>query len=686
MNIRKIVQAFIMLTVICGVIVTCYGLHKSGFLKSIPLAGNAINYYIATLLLGAIALAIFSIRGVGAYRATLITSILLVLLSGRIASLFYLVIFVIASQLIGNKINSLILENKNNTSNNISDIFIGIGFYGTLVGILAHFKVNYFFIYFLMAIIPIIINKSKIIYLFNKFINFKLSDDVGPLPFMAGLLFLIYLIAALMPELGYDALTMHLFIPSTMAERHFWQFNPELYVFSVMPLLGDWIFSFLYILGGEYSVRLFNLSLLMIILIALLGIMKSISNDKRANYLLVVLVLSFPITFTESSSLFIDMVFTGYVVMSSIYLWNIFRESSSNGSKNLLLFLIFFGLAFQTKSIILPLSPVFLILLIFYINKYKDLKLNFIGLSIFIAIAIIPYLTAYIITKNPVFPFFNDIFKSEFYAIERFDNALYHANLGLDILYDITFNSNNFLESGIGAPGFQWLIFFPGMLLYFFYERNLKLIFLIVFSLLLVSIEFKFQTYLRYVFFSFLFLAIPLSLFIAKLIDSKNVAYKFYIFCFSVSIFLNLSFLTTASPYRDFPALSIFEPHEKEDFLTNFLPIRMMVELVNKINIKNSPVLVLANPMVAGLRSDALHPIWYNIKIQKLLSSVKNSADMIDFLEKNSVEYIIDDQNWTPYWGTQEIHNLIHSVTHEVAKYGSMRLLRYENSLEKDEK
>ena len=59
-----------------------------------------------------------------------------------------------------------------------------------------------------------------------------------------------------MPETGHDALATHLFIPAFISYKHEWGFNPELYVWSVTPMLGDWIYSISYMLGGEVASKL----------------------------------------------------------------------------------------------------------------------------------------------------------------------------------------------------------------------------------------------------------------------------------------------------------------------------------------------------------------------------------------------------------------------------------------------
>ena len=68
---------------------------------------------------------------------------------------------------------------------------------------------------------------------------------------LLGALVLLYLTMAFLPELSHDPLAMHLFAPSHVAANQSWNFDPELYVWTFMPMLADWSYTIGYVLAGE---------------------------------------------------------------------------------------------------------------------------------------------------------------------------------------------------------------------------------------------------------------------------------------------------------------------------------------------------------------------------------------------------------------------------------------------------
>ena len=79
---------------------------------------------------------------------------------------------------------------------------------------------------------PRITSLQKISYIFNGFVLF-------------------FVCVCLLPEVGWDALSVHLFIPEYIKFFGSWSFDPNLYVFSLMPNMFVWNISIVNMLGGE---------------------------------------------------------------------------------------------------------------------------------------------------------------------------------------------------------------------------------------------------------------------------------------------------------------------------------------------------------------------------------------------------------------------------------------------------
>ena len=360
--------------------------------------------------------------------------------------------------------------------------------------------------------------------------------------------------------------------------------------------------------------------------------------------------------------------------------------SDTSSSESKLPFIGFFmGFAVATKTITLLAVPSLLLLLI--LRKKLWLRLIFlksilIGFIVFIFIGCIPYVTAFLATKNPVFPFFNKIFKSPFYPSSENFRSSYGSGLSWDVIYQVTFDSGKFLEASAGAPGFQWmLILIPAVVTLAAY-RNVRAICILLMGLITFLFIFNTQGYLRYVFPLFiLFIAAIGVVFDSEIFTNRLLGYLWKL-AVVLTIALNLLFINSGNGfYMDFPLKVVFDNSIRDKYLYFRMPIRSAVKMVNTLNIGNTPVAIFAEPLAAGLTSNALYPNWYNTSFQSEVSKFATERDVIKILDKRGVEYIILDANWNGVnccGDGQKIQLLIERATEEIASFGqfSVRKIR----------
>ncbi len=72
--------------------------------------------------------------------------------------------------------------------------------------------------------------------------------------------------AMLKPEASADGLSMHLAVPANIAANHVMTFDPGRTLWAVMPMGADFIYSIVYVLGGEMAARLLNFAILLVLL------------------------------------------------------------------------------------------------------------------------------------------------------------------------------------------------------------------------------------------------------------------------------------------------------------------------------------------------------------------------------------------------------------------------------------
>lgn len=667
------------------VIVTCFFLTAVG-LKQLPWP-NTIPWDPTAALVTISGLLLFTLLLTTLLSYYLRTSFLVIsaaligaigLVSGNLSSLAFVSFFILSSIIVGESIINLFRLSNNRQQCTSTAFLIGSGTYATFIGIIAHFPVNYLSIYSILLATPLLVKHQRVFIIFHELTSWiigyrKQKPNINLIGSAISAIAIIEFIVALLPELGGDALSSHLLIPSQLATSHIWGFNPYLYVMAVMPMLGEWLYSIGYMISGETGARLINL--LFTYLLAYQGytIALWLKSNKTGAQATALLLLSTPLTFLEISSAFIDAVWASYIVAAIFSLLHL----TYNHHKDAPLFIkesgLLLGFAAATKAITLPILPIFTAIIFLkwrYLTSRPILFSLLVGLLLFTLVGTPAYLTAWLISKNPVFPFYNDIFKSPFFSTSKFDNPLFHIGTSWNILYKMVFSSGNYLEGQSGSPGFQWILLLPASVLLLITQHNKKALFLLIVTALLWVTIFHCQSYFRYVYPLFVLFSVIICTAIWPKQTLKNTTSAALKVIFLITILLNIIFLPAASwVYRSIPFKIFLDEKNKVDFLESALPIRLAIELTNQININHTPVAFFTKQSFgSGLNADALYSSWYNPAFSEGTNNIHNHQDLIDLLKRYNSNIILLDETW----GNIETRTYIKDITKEIASFNQI--------------
>lgn len=683
---KKTTAILTLFSLLAGVMLTIWGLAHLQWPQALPWSDmGALIRYLRLLFVCA---ALVFVGSWWSKKSALLVgaavAVGVALLAGALWPLFVTLWFAIASALLGRSIFA-VLRIRTEEDNWLISFLVGAGVYGTAIGLFAYFPVSYSGVYGLALALPLILGRRVAVEESRSFFarinkNNLVEFRVTKLEVAIAVVALVYFVVALMPEVGFDSLAMHLFIPSHLALRHQWGFDASTYVWAVMPMLGDWIFSIGYMLAGETAARLINVGFIFILGWLVRDIVLWAGGSAVGARWAVLIFLSTPLTFMEGSSLFIESVWASFVVAGTLI---VLRSSAASGNpKNELPVAgLLLGCALAAKAVTFTILPVLLLVLIWrYRSWYKTAGLPFLalGLCLFLVIGSIPYVTAWRLTGNPVFPFFNHIFKSVYYptGVSDFSAAVFGKGLTWDFLYKATFHSGKYLEATAGASGFQWLLLFLPASVAIFADRQRRCIALLFVGIVSIALAFHSTSYLRYVFPAWVILAAVIGVTLDKVFSRHVILKKFWHVVAVAAIGLNLLFFSSGSFYRDFALKSVADASSRELYLSERLPIRSAVELINRLNIGRAPVAVFGNPLTAGLSGDALYPNWYNFAFQGEIASIHTEQDIANILLKRGVNFIILDSNWNGVGGVSgpEARDLIEKVTEKLAEYGSISI------------
>lgn len=558
---------------------------------------------------------------------------------------------------------------------------IGAGIYGTFTGLAAHFPINTPALYGVILFLPLLLSRGQAAArLMGTFSSAAIVESDRTLVRIVWALLLAFMLAhfvyALFPELGHDPLAMHLLVPTHLFYRQQWGFDPELYAWGLMPMLGNWIFSYGYMLAGEHGAKLVNFTFVGVM--ALQGV--ELARWAGANRLLslagALLFMTTPLVLGQSSSLNVDAIWGCFILAGALALlrgWGPCREDVRNGIR---LAGIFLGFAAAAKAVTIPVLLPVLLLFIFLWWRFQlacRVSTVFQAGLLFFAIGGVPYITAYLISGNPIFPFFNGIFKSPYFQSENFNNVFYNSGLSFSAVYDITFNSTKYIEGTVGSPGFQWVCFFLLSLVVALRYRQERVLALFLFSILAVYVVFRSQSYLRYIFPFFVVMGSAVMASLSLVVQRFSMG-KMAVFMglFLVGTLNVMHFNSAIWTYRNFPIGILFSDKIRHQYLLSVEPIRLAVELVNTLNIERSPVAFYSKAYGAGLAANPLYHGWYNYKFFNLTNSAETKADLVKLFKDYGIYYVLLDEGWR----TNAQRLLVESVTTEVMRYNSVAVRR----------
>lgn len=680
---KNFIGPLTLFSLLAGILLTIWGLVHMQWTYALPwVSGGGYRYAIFMFACTVLVIG-------GSYwskRSSLLVgcavAVGLALLSGALWPLFVTVWFALSSVILGRFVLTS-LGIQLDEESRLINLLVGAGIYGTAVGLLAHFPVNYPGVYGVALAVPLTLGWRVAAEQGRSFLDW--SERKNParynfnkLDVAIAVVALVFFVIALMPEVGTDALAMHLFVQSHLVQRHQWGFDAGTYVWAVMPMLGDWIFSIGYMLAGETAARLINVGFIFILGGLARELVLWAGGTVVGARWAALIFLSTPLTLTEGNSLFIESIWASFVVAGTLL---ILRSSTVSGNPKFELPVagLLLGCALAAKAVTFTILPVLLLLLVCRYrswHKAAGLPMLVLGLCLFLAIGLIPYVTAWRLTGNPVFPFFNYIFQSPYYSNgkDSFGAAVFNQGLRWDVLYQATFQSEKYLEAKAGASGFQWLLLFLPASILLFSAGQRRAIALFVVGALSIAIAFHSTSYLRYVFPAWVILAAAIGVALDKVFSSYLIAKNLGYIVAAATVGLNLLFLNAGGLYGDFALKAITNASSRERYLSERLPIRSAVELINRLNTERAPVAVFGDPLTAGLSGDALYPNWYNFAFQGEITSTHTEQDLANILLNRGVSFIILNSSWNGVNCCSEgleKQALVEKVSDKIAEYGS---------------
>ena len=675
---------------VAALAVTGYGLAQQEWPAVLPSwRYGATAGYLAFIACSALAIAMARIvLHAGCVASTAVLGAALALVGGGLASLVAVLFFLAASWSLGYLVTRVLCR-QFPTADEPLRVLVGAGLWATAVSLSAHFAVNYSWVYAIALALPIVAARKPLAGLVRNIALQALRQRHGRRRLveksLLGALVLTYLAFAFLPELAYDPLAIHLFVPGYIEANGAWNFDPGRYVWTLMPMLADWAYTINFLLGGEAAARLVNLVFLLACAHLVRQLVRTLGGSGRGADWGALVLLSTPLTFLLGSALYTEPFWSAYLLAGALVFFRMV-EGDGNERSQLALAALLLAFSAAAKAVALAILPIVFALLIPRVPALLargNRLFTFRAAGLFLALASIPYLVAWALSGNPVFPFFNGLFESPLYPAENFSNSAFESEIGWNLPYLLVFAAERYtsgMTGSTGAAGFQWLLLLiPGVLAAGAF-RNGKAATVAGVCVLSLLVVFAFQTFLRYVFPAYLFLGVLIGLALSDCVRRGRTLGGGMVALAALTVGLNILFFGSSSPsYRDVPVLAVFDPERREEIVRRRAPMRRAVELVAELNESRSPVAFLSPPLAAGLTTEALFANWYNSSFERELRSIQDFNNFVGLVQEQGVRYLISHSAWQ---GQREgLTALVDRAFHKIAGFGPVSVFRLDEAL-----
>jgi len=516
------------------------------------------------------------------------------------------------------------------------------------VGLAVHFPINYSSGYMLALLLPVVLNRKRL-WLYGQEAARRLvgrAPRSGAAEFAArallGFVVLAHFLVALKPEVSYDGLSIHLVAPAYVATHHRWPFDVSEFIWAVMPLGGDWAYTGIYLLGGEYAARLTNF----LFLAAILGMLYCFARRwlRRPQALVAVsLFASTPLVQLLTGSLFVENTQAGMLVAALLALE---RLRATREPAWLVAAGVFLGTSLAIKfgsfPFVLPLAAVAAIQLARAPRGRRvGLQWTLLAGCSLLLTAAPPYAYAWWSTGNPVFPFLNEVFRSPLLASPVFVSPFSPTFNAVNVLERLTFHSHEFLESQDGALGFHYFLLVP-LTAFLIGRRCWSRLGLAAVTAATASVVILLsQPYLRYLYAALPFWSVAICCTIGVAGLHGRALRQALIGASVVLVLLNVYFLPASGWYhRDFFAWSPLGRQDYERYEEALAPGRKLVDYLN-LRHPSQPVWFIGGYHLAGLRGKAYFTSWHQYLFLAELGRCQRSEDVLKLAAKHGLRHFI---------------------------------------------
>ncbi len=478
-----------------------------------------------------------------------------------------------------------------------------------------------------------------------------------------------------LPPAGWDSLAYHFAIPAIYLKNEKITYIPFMY-HSNWPQNMEIIFGYAIGIWNDYLAQGICFLYAMMLLLTIFQFSKTIA-DKNTGLIALAIVISTTLFKRESVNGYVDVGLSYFFLSSlfSVYLWTLNKDirflmvgAICAGGAASVKILGLFSLCF------LPLFIIFSDYLLNNENKKLYIK-QALWFFIFAVIIACPwYIKSLVDTGNPVWPFAYSLFKGKNWSEElaNYRDLYYKTHGAGNSLLQLFFLPYNLIkcknmDGYLGNNFIFYYFLFPFLIFHIIKEKNFKIFFLLIYSLVFMLFWFFSTQMIRFLFPGFVVITILNSFIVAKILfEYKNNILK-------VVVYIYLIFLILYSfPFKnksDFDGIKIFSGFEnREKYLEKNIDSFKIIKRINSEKLNDGKIALLKEVRGYYFKKDY---IWADPVNQGLIT-YKEVKQTINEMKKNNIKYILLNSNQynnaKKDGYTKKVYNIIDEIIKNYSK------------------
>ncbi|MGO4808087.1 hypothetical protein AB4156_00625 [Cupriavidus sp. 2MCAB6] len=373
----------------------------------------------------------------------------------------------------------------------------------------------------------------------DAFVGWKAAVRAAPFASVFAILVLTVASTSLwLPTVQYDDLVLHLSLTDQLRQLGYYRMDAATQVWAMTPWVADVVQAMVAVVADQEARGAVNAVWLVLSVYFLWDIGRSLGLSSRLRWLSVAAFASQPLILPLLGSMQAESSLTATTAACVAAVLHIKTGTSRSRSVAAIVLLCAALMAFKATQILLVVPLV--IWTLWGRQVGRDLIVVAKLFPVVLLIAGSSYFYGALVTGNPVLPVFNDVFRSPYFDLVRFNDGRWHDGVRMSMPWDLAFHSARFMEAYDGAAGFLFLGLLGGTALAACSRKLLPALLVIVVTLLATYMNIQ---YLRYVF-PTLTILVPLSL---AGFQRAGIGDKSLVAIVGAMVLLNLSYFPSSS-------------------------------------------------------------------------------------------------------------------------------------------